>query len=173
MGATVNPYLTKKAMQKKPLALPVAAVCGFFALGAAAMTFDLFSEGQSLYGVMALLSLATLLEPIVHIFIRFRRSLCAQHIAESLLLLTAESLTFDQLQNALFSCKAPQQIEVLISKGYLQNLKIDSAARTVTRTLPRALLRRGSARAAAEEPYAKGQPFCTANTATSRLQKDR
>ena len=137
MGATVNPYLTKKAMQKKPLALPVAAVCGLFALGAAAMTFDLFSEGQTLYGVMALLSLATLLEPIVHIFIRFRRSLCAQHIAESLLLLTAESLTFDQLQNALFSCKAPQQMEFLISKGYLQNLKIDSAARTVTLYTPK------------------------------------
>ena len=58
-GNTTNPYLTKKAQEKKRLSIPVVAVCTIFGLGAASAGIDLFREGKTLSGVMAVLLLAT------------------------------------------------------------------------------------------------------------------
>lgn len=105
-GNTTNPYLTKKAQEKKRLSIPVVAVCTIFGLGAASAGIDLFREGKTLSGVMAVLLLAALFTP-------------------------EESLTFDQLQTTLSSVKAPQKLRALVSGGYLQNLQINADERTV------------------------------------------
>ena len=59
-GNTTNPYLTKKAQEKRRLSIPVVAVCTIFGLGAASAGIDLFREGKTLSGVMAVLLLAAL-----------------------------------------------------------------------------------------------------------------
>lgn len=105
-GNTTNPYLTKKAQEKRRLSIPVVAVCTIFGLGAASAGIDLFREGKTLSGVMAVLLLAALFTP-------------------------EESLTFDQLQTTLSSVKAPQKLRALVSGGYLQNLQINADERTV------------------------------------------
>ena len=105
-GNTTNPYLTKKAQEKRQLSIPVVAVCTIFGLGAASAGIDLFREGKTLSGVMAVLLLAALFTP-------------------------EESLTFDQLQTTLSSAKAPQKLRALVSGGYLQNLQINADERTV------------------------------------------
>ena len=56
-GNTTNPYLTKKAQEKRRLSIPVVAVCTIFGLGAASAGVDLFREGKTLSGVMAVLLL--------------------------------------------------------------------------------------------------------------------
>ena len=56
-GNTTNPYLTKKAQEKRRLSIPVVAVCTIFGLGAASAGIDLFREGKTLSGVMAVLLL--------------------------------------------------------------------------------------------------------------------
>ena len=57
-------------------------------------------------------------------------------MAEALLPMEEERLTFEQLQGALSSDKALGQLKALIGKGYLQNLQIDSTARTVALYVP-------------------------------------
>ena len=57
-GNTTNPYLTKKAQEKRRLSISVVAACTIFGLGAASAGIDLFREGKTLSGVMAVLLLA-------------------------------------------------------------------------------------------------------------------
>ena len=73
-GNTTNPYLTKKAQEKRRLSIPVVAVCTIFGLGAASAGIDLFREGKTLSGVMAVLLLAALFTPVVRTFAHYRRS---------------------------------------------------------------------------------------------------
>ena len=117
-GNTTNPYLTKKAQEKRRLSIPVVAVCTIFGLGAASAGIDLFREGKTLSGV-------------VRTFAHYRRSADARRIAGTLLATPEESLTFDQLQTTLSSAKAPQKLRALVSGGYLQNLQINADERTV------------------------------------------
>ena len=84
------------------------AVCTIFGLGAASAGIDLFREGKTLSGVMAVLLLAALFTPVVRTFAHYRRSASARRIAGTLLATPEESLTFDQLQTTLSSAKAPQ-----------------------------------------------------------------
>ena len=84
-GNTTNPYLTKKAQEKKRLSIPVAAACTIFGLGAASAGIDLFREGKTLSGVMAVLLLAALFTPVVRTFAHYRRSASARRIAGTLL----------------------------------------------------------------------------------------
>lgn len=130
-GNTTNPYLTKKAQEKRRLSIPVVAVCTIFGLGAASAGIDLFREGKTLSGVMAVLLLAALFTPVVRTFAHYRRSASARRIAGTLLATPEESLTFDQLQTTLSSAKAPQKLRALVSGGYLQNLQINADERTV------------------------------------------
>ena len=130
-GNTTNPYLTKKAQEKKRLSIPVVAVCTIFGLGAASAGIDLFREGKTLSGVMAVLLLAALFTPVARTFAHYRRSASARRIAWTLLATPEESLTFDQLQTTLSSAKAPQKLRALVSGGYLQNLQINADERTV------------------------------------------
>ena len=124
-------YLTKKAQEKRRLSIPVVAVCTIFGLGAASAGIDLFREGKTLSGVMAVLLLAALFTPAVRTFAHYRRSAGARRIAGTLLATPEESLTFDQLQTTLSSAKAPQKLRALVSGGYLQNLQINADERTV------------------------------------------
>ena len=119
-GNTTNPYLTKKAQEKRRLSIPVVAVCTIFGLGAASAGIDLFREGKTLSGVMAVLLLAALFTPVVRTFAHYRRSASARRIAGTLLATPEESLTFDQLQTTLSSVKAPQKLRALVSGGYLK-----------------------------------------------------
>ena len=70
-GNTTNPYLTKKAQEKRRLSIPVVAVCTIFGLGAASAGIDLFREGKTLSGVMAVLLLAALFTPVVRTFAHY------------------------------------------------------------------------------------------------------
>lgn len=45
-GNTTNPYLTKKAQEKRRLSIPVVAVCTIFGLGAASAGIDLFRKAR-------------------------------------------------------------------------------------------------------------------------------
>ena len=77
-GNMTNPYLTKKAQEKRRLSIPVVAVCTIFGLGAASAGIDLFREGKTLSGVMAVLLLAALFTPVVRTFAHYRRSASAR-----------------------------------------------------------------------------------------------
>ena len=80
-GNTTNPYLTKKAQEKKAAVdPPLWPVCTIFGLGAASAGIDLFREGKTLSGVMAVLLLA-LFTPVVRTFAHYRRRCRAWRIA--------------------------------------------------------------------------------------------
>lgn len=136
MTSGKNPYLTEKAVARKKSAIPILLICGTFASAALISAAELFTEGEMLSGVMTLFMLAALMTPIVRIFLNIYRKACARRIAGALLPLTEESLTFDGLETVLSSGKALKQIQSLIGKGYLQNLRIDSENRTVGLYMP-------------------------------------
>lgn len=136
MTSGKNPYLTEKAVARKKSAIPILLICGTFASAALISAAELFTEGEMLSGVMTLFMLAALMTPIVRIFLNIYRKACARRIAGALLPLTEESLTFDGLETVLSSGKALEQIQSLIGKGYLQNLRIDSENRTVGLYMP-------------------------------------
>ena len=96
----------------------------------------MFSQGKTLAGVMGILIFAALATPVFRILRRVYRRACAHRIAGALLPLTEESLTFDRLGTVLSSGKALEQLKSLIGKGYLQNLQINAAERTVALYTP-------------------------------------
>ena len=140
MTNSTNPYLTAKASARKKTDPPVALVCAIFAAATASSTVKMFSQGKTLAGVMGILIFAALATPVFRILRRAYRRVCAHRIAGALLPLTEESLTFDRLGTVLSSSKALEQIQSLIGKGYLQNLRIDSENRTVGLYMPEGAL---------------------------------
>ena len=140
MTNSKNPYLTAKAAAGKKTALPVALVCAIFAAATASATVKMFSQGKTLAGVMGILIFAALMIPVFRILQNAYRRICARRIAGALLPLTDESLTFDRLETVLSSGKALEQLQSLIGKGYLQNLRIDSENRTVGLYMPEGAL---------------------------------
>ena len=78
--------------------------------------------------------------PVFRILQNAYRRICAHRIAGALLPLTEESLPFDRLGTVLSSSKALEQLQSLIGKGYLQNLRIDSENRTVGLYMPEGAL---------------------------------
>ena len=140
MTSTANPYLTAKAAARKKTDPLVALVCAIFAAATASSTVKMFSQGKTLAGVMGILIFAALMIPVSRILQNAYRRICAHHIAGALLPLTEESLTFDRLRTVLSSGKAIEQIQSLIGKGYLQNLRIDSENRTVGLYMPEGAL---------------------------------
>ena len=136
MTSSTNPYLTAKAAARKKTDPPVALVCAIFAAATASSTVKMFSQGETLAGVMGILIFAALATPVFRILRRVYRRACAHRIAGALLSLTEESLTFDRLGTVLSSGKALEQLKSLIGKGYLQNLQINAAERTVALYTP-------------------------------------
>ena len=136
MTDSTSPYLTAKASARRKTDPPVALVCAIFAAATASSTVTMFSQGKTLAGVMGILIFAALATPVFRILRRAYRRACAHRIAGALLPLTEESLTFDRLETVLSSGKALEQIQSLIGKGYLQNLRIDSENRTVGLYMP-------------------------------------
>ena len=136
MTNSTNPYLTAKAAARKKTDLPAALVCAIFAAATVSSTVKMFSQGKTLAGVMGILIFAALATPVFRILRRAYRRACAHRIAEALLPLTDESLTFDRLGTVLSSGKALEQLQSLIGKGYLQNLRIDTETRTVGLYMP-------------------------------------
>lgn len=126
----------RKGLRQKKTDPPVALVCAIFAAATASSTVTMFSQGKTLAGVMGILIFAALATPVFRILRRAYRRACAHRIAGALLPLTEESLTFDRLETVLSSGKALEQIQSLIGKGYLQNLRIDSENRTVGLYMP-------------------------------------
>lgn len=135
-----NPYLTVKAVAKKRLATPIALVCAFFGVAVAYSTVELFLRGETGSGVISCFLFAAVMTPVYRIFRHAYRKLSARRIAEALIPLSEESLTFDRLETVLSSGKALEQVQSLIGKGYLQNLRIDSENRTVGLYMPEAAL---------------------------------
>lgn len=131
-----NPYLTVKAVAKKRLATPIALVCAFFGVAVAYSTVELFLRGETGSGVISCFLFAAVMTPVYRYFCHTYRRISARHIAEALIPLSEEILTFDQLQAVLASEKALPQIKVLIGKGYLQNLQIDLDERIVALYVP-------------------------------------
>ena len=174
MMNSTNPYLTAKASARKKTDPPVALVCAIFAAATASSTVKMFSQGKTLAGVMGILIFAALATPIFRILRRAYRRACAQRIAGVLLPLTEESLTFERLGTVLSSGNALEQLQSLIGKGYLQNLRIDSENRTVGLYMPEGALvqwvcpgcgaknraRKGGALRCkyCDQPFAKEQP---------------
>ena len=140
MTSSTNPYLTSKAAARKKTDPLVALVCAIFAAATASSTVTMFSQGKTLAGVMGILIFTALATPVFRILRRAYRRACAHRIAGALLPLTEESLTFDRLGTVLSSGKALEQLQSLIGKGYLQNLRIDSENRTVGLYMPEGAL---------------------------------
>ena len=135
MGNT-NPYLTAKAVAKKRFTLPIVMICALFGAAVAYSTVDLFLQGEMGSGVISCFLFAATMTPVYRYFCHTYRRISARHIAEALIPLSEESLTFDQLQAVLASEKALPQIKHLIGKGYLQNLQIDLDERIVALYVP-------------------------------------
>lgn len=136
MTNITNPYLSAKAVAKKKTDIPVVLVCAIFAAAAVSATITMFSQGKTLSGVMGIFLFAALITPVFRILRHAYRRACARRIAGALLPLTEESLTFDQLGAVLSSSKALEQLRSLIGTGYLQNLQINAATRTVALYTP-------------------------------------
>lgn len=136
MMGNINPYLTAKAVAKKNLALPIVMICALFGAAVAYSTVDLFLRGEMGSGFISCFLFATTMTPVYRYFSHTYRRISALRIAEALIPLSEESLTFDQLQTVLASEKALPQIKLLIGKGYLQNLQIDLEERTVALYVP-------------------------------------
>ena len=126
----------RKGLRQKKTDPLVALVCAIFTAATASSTVTMFSQGKTLAGVMGILIFAALATPVFRILRRAYRRACAHRIAGALLPLTEENLTFDRLETVLSSGKALEQIQSLIGKGYLQNLRIDSENRTVGLYMP-------------------------------------
>lgn len=135
MGST-NPYLTAKAVAKKRFATPIVLICALFGASVAYSTVELFLRGEIASGVISCFIFAATMTPVYRIFCHARKKFNARRIAEALMPLAEESLTFDQLQTVLASEKALPQIKALIGKGYLQNLQIDLEKRAVALYVP-------------------------------------
>ena len=127
MTNITNPYLSAKAVAKKKTDIPVVLVCAIFAAATVSATLS---------GVMGIFLFAALITPVFRILRHAYRRACAHRIAGALLPLTEESLTFDQLGAVLSSSKALKQLRSLIGTGYLQNLQINAATRTVALYTP-------------------------------------
>ena len=140
MTNSMNPYLTAKAAARKKTDLPAALVCVIFAAATVSSTVKMFSQGKTLAGVMGILIFAALATPVFRILRRAYRRACAHRIAGALLPLTEESLTFDRLETVLASGRALEQLQSLIGKGYLQNLRIDTENRAVGLYMPEGAL---------------------------------
>ena len=140
MTNSMNPYLTAKAAARKKTDLPAALVCAIFAAATVSSTVKMFSQGKTLAGVMGILIFAALATPVFRILRRAYRRACAHRIAGALLPLTEESLTFDRLETVLSTGRALEQLQSLIGKGYLQNLRIDTENRTVGLYMPEGAL---------------------------------
>ena len=140
MTNSMNPYLTAKAAARKKTDLPAALVCAIFAAATVSSTVKMFSQGKTLAGVMGILIFAALATPVFRILRRAYRRACAHRIAGTLLPLTEESLSFDRLETVLASGRALEQLQSLIGKGYLQNLRIDTENRTVGLYMPEGAL---------------------------------
>ena len=160
MTNSKNPYLTAKAAARKKTDPPVALVCAIFAAATESSTVKMFSQGKTLAGVMGILIFAALATPVFRILRCAYRRACAQRIAGVLLPLTEESLTFDRLGTVLSSSNALEQLQSLIGKGYLQNLRIDSENRTVGLYMPEdALVQWVCASCGAKNLARKGGPM--------------
>ena len=129
-----------KGLHQKKNGSPVALVCATFAAATASSTVTMFSQGKTLAGVMGILIFAALATPVFRILRCAYRRACAQRIAGVLLPLPEESLTFERLGTVLSSGNALEQLQSLIGKGYLQNLRIDSENRTVGLYMPEGAL---------------------------------
>ena len=140
MTNITNPYLSAKAVAKKKTDIPVVLVCAIFAAATVSATITMFSQGKTLSGVMGIFLFAALITPVFRILRHAYRRACARRIAGVLLPLTEESLTFERLGTVLSSGNALEQIQSLIGKGYLQNLRIDSENRTVGLYMPEGAL---------------------------------
>ena len=140
MTNIANPYLSAKAVAKKKTDIPVVLVCAIFAAATVSATITMFSQGKTLSGVMGIFLFAARITPVFRILRHAYRRACAHRIAGALLPLTAESLTFDRLETVLSSGKALEQLQSLISKGYMQKLRIDSENRTVGLYMPEGAL---------------------------------
>ena len=140
MTNSMNPYLTAKAATRKKTDLPAALVCAIFAAATVSSTVKMFSQGKTLAGVMGILIFAALATPVFRILRRAYRRACAHRIAGALLPLTEESLSFDRLGTVLSTGRALEQLQSLIGKGYLQNLRIDTENRTVGLYMPEGAL---------------------------------
>lgn len=172
MTNITNPYLSAKAVAKKKTDIPVVLVCAIFAAATVSATITMFSQGKTLSGVMGIFLFAALITPVFRILRHAYRRACARRIAGALLPLTEESLTFDQLDTVLSSSKALEQLRSLIGTGYLQNLQINAATRTVALYTRRAHSCSGSAPAAARRTAADAAARHAAHTAVSRTQDD-
>ena len=136
MTNSTNPYLTTKTVTRKKLDAPILLLCAIFAGATAPATVKMFSQGKTLSGVFGILMLAALITPIYRILRHAYYRTCARRIAEALLPLTDESLSFDQLSSALPVKNALQTLKTLVGKGYLQNLQIDRETRSVALYVP-------------------------------------
>ncbi len=136
MMNSTNPYLTAKTTTRKKLDTPILLVCAIFAAATAPSAVKMFVQGKTLAGVFGILMFAALVTPIYRILRHAYNRLCARRIAEALLPLTDESLSFGQLQNVLPVKNALQTLKLLVGNGYLQNLRIDGDTRSVALYVP-------------------------------------
>ena len=155
-----NPYLTVKAVAKKRLATPIALVCAFFGVAVAYSTVELFLRGETGSGVISCFLFAAVMTPVYRIFRHAYRKLSARRIAEALIPLSEESLTFNQLQTVLSSEKAIQPTCKTCRSIWRSARWGCTSRRTPTRS--------GSVRTAARRIALERAARCAANTATSR-----
>lgn len=172
MTNITNPYLSAKAFVKKKTDIPVVLVCAIFAAATVSATIKMFSQGKTLSGVMGIFLFAALITPVFRILCHAYRRACARRIAGALLPLTEESLTFDQLGTVLSSSKALEQLRSLIGTGYLQNLQINAATRTVALYTPEGTFVQWICPAAARRTAADAAARHAAHTAVSHTQND-
>ena len=158
-----NPYLTVKAVAKKRLATPIALVCAFFGVAVAYSTVELFLRGETGSGVISCFLFAAVMTPVYRTFRHAYRKLSARRIAEALIPLSEESLTFNQLQTVLSSCAILQKSHSTNQNAHRKRIPAESEDR-LGKSHGRTVYARGRSRAVGlhelrrEKPRPKGRP---------------
>ncbi len=132
-------------------------VCTIFGLGAASAGIDLFREGKTLSGVMAVLLLAALFTPVVRTFAHYRRSAGARRIAGDAARHAGGKPDLRSLQTTLSSRQSAPKLRALVSGGYLQTCKSTRMSGTVKLYTPEYEYAVGLFGLRREEPRTKGR----------------
>lgn len=123
----MNEYLTSKSRSKRIWDIPVLIVCGLMIVGDVIVLYDhKFQEGESI-GVYIFIGLLFAL-PIAKILNRWLWRHRAQKLAMTFTGIVEESISLKALYGQAPMPNIERKLQHLISKQYLQNVRLDISA---------------------------------------------
>ncbi|MDO4867352.1 MAG: 5-bromo-4-chloroindolyl phosphate hydrolysis family protein [Clostridia bacterium] len=123
----MDTFLTEKARARRKWEIPAAGLSGLFvAAGIEVFVEEAAEGGMGYIDVVAYaVVIGAFVAPLVLVLLRWLRRSRAQSMAKALERCPEASLPFAELDRVLKVKNAPEKLQKLISKGYLQRLRPD------------------------------------------------